>query len=85
MKLDEYLKTRNITQADFAEKVGVEQATISRLMPRDGEPAARKPSFDLMAKIAAATSGAVMPNDFMDDLPGIIAGFPDPDEQRRAG
>lgn len=89
MKLKDYISLHNLTEAEFAERVEVLASTINRLISKHGEPAVRKPSFELMAKIAAATGGKVLPNDFMDDLPELIAGFDDkPDTAaptRRAG
>jgi transcriptional regulator with XRE-family HTH domain len=53
-KLDTYLKTRNIRQADFAELLGIKQATVSRLKCGRG-----KPSRTLAVNIARVTDGAV--------------------------
>lgn len=75
MKLKDYLDEHNLTEGAFGDRVGVTASAINRLIPKEGEPAKRKPGFDLMARIAAATGGAVMPNDFMDDLPELIEGF----------
>lgn len=80
MKLADYLDRNNVTVEALGDAVGVSHTYISKLAR-----GLQKPSFEVASKIAAATNGAVMPNDFMDDLPGIIAGFPDPDEHRRAG
>lgn len=75
MKLGDYLNSKNLSDNEFARQLGVEQSTVTRLVARDGRQAERKPSFKLMARIAAATGGQVMPNDFMSDLPELIEGF----------
>ncbi len=71
MKLGDWLKSKNLSDNEFARQLGCEQSTITRLIGRDGKPPQRKPRFDLMTRIAVATNGAVMPNDYMDDLPEI--------------
>ena len=70
MKLEDWLKANHVTQADFAAAVGVDQATISRLIPAEGKRQRRRPSFDLVEKIMRATDGAVTANDFMTDALG---------------
>ena len=52
--LDTYLKARKIRQEDFAEMVGVRQATVSRL-----QRGRMKPSRALAVIIARVTAGAV--------------------------
>ena len=54
MKLAQYLKQNGISQSDFARKVGVKQATISRLC--GGHPHI---SVDLAVRIHEATDGLV--------------------------
>ncbi|MDP2358675.1 MAG: helix-turn-helix transcriptional regulator [Beijerinckiaceae bacterium] len=68
MKLQDYLRDRNIKPARFAAELGVPASTVSRLL--NGE---RQPGIKLMERIAGATNGAVSPNDFMDSPPP----FPD--------
>lgn len=68
--LTDYIRSSNLTIESLADKVGVSQSYMSRLA--SGQ---KKPSFDVAARIAAATDGAVMPNDFMEDLPELIEGF----------
>lgn len=60
MTLDEYLHTNRIKDTRFAQLVGVSNATVGRW--RKGEVPG---SMETMRKIAEATDGAVMPNDFM--------------------
>lgn len=49
-----YLRDRNITQAGFAELIGVSQASVSKLLR-----GANQPSLDLAFRIERATGGAV--------------------------
>jgi transcriptional regulator with XRE-family HTH domain len=58
MTLDDYLKTQNVTEAQFADRIGVHQSTVNRL--RTGSI----PSREVMAKIADATNGCVRADDF---------------------
>ena len=60
MKLIDYLSMHNITQADFAQRIGTTGATVNRIVrgkvtPRRG----------LMAAISFATEGAVQPIDLL--------------------
>lgn len=54
MTLSAYLKTNRIRQEDFAERIGVSQATVSRLV--NGKQTCDIP---LAVKIDRATAGAV--------------------------
>lgn len=65
MKLQDWLSATGTTQAALAELVGVEQASISRLIPGPGKKQVRKPSLDLAERILEATGGEVTPNDFV--------------------
>lgn len=58
MKLAEYLKLANLTDADFAQRIGVERSTVTRLR---GD---QIPTREVMRAIAEATNGAVTANDF---------------------
>ncbi len=60
MTLSEYLKESGNTAAEFAEIIGVSQEAV-RMWLR-GE---RRPRFEHLEAIAEATSGRVLPNDFM--------------------
>jgi transcriptional regulator with XRE-family HTH domain len=60
MKLADYMALVGIKDGPFAEKVGRDQSTISRI--RRGEVL---PDWDTVARIAKATDGAVTANDFM--------------------
>lgn len=63
MKLSEWLKLNNLTCDKFAEQIGVDQSTVSRLLPRaDGrrpKKQRRKPSIELVDLITRETGGAV--------------------------
>jgi transcriptional regulator with XRE-family HTH domain len=52
------------TQASFAERVGITQGLVSAII--NGK---KKPSLDTMRRIAAATNGEVMANDFQEFVP----------------
>lgn len=66
MTLDEYLTKNDITEAQFAALVGVNQSTIHRLRKR------AVPSRDLMVRIYEATRHCVRADDFY----GIRKGKP---------
>lgn len=59
MKLSAYLAAEGLTDADFAERIGVNRSTVSRLR-RTGQ----RPAFDTLNAIAAATGGKVTADDF---------------------
>jgi transcriptional regulator with XRE-family HTH domain len=61
MKLDRYLELTKQTRADFAQLVGVTEVSLSRYITGN-----RIPRPSLLKKIAQASAGAVMPNDFVD-------------------
>lgn len=71
MTLQDWLQQKRITETAFADMVGVKPSAVNRLMPVDGRAPLRKPGWKLMSVIATVTGGAVMPNDFMEDLPEI--------------
>lgn len=73
MKLSSYLSTHKMTQAEFAERIGLSKAQLSRLVA-----GRRQPSPETMKRIAEATDNAVMPNDFF-DLPPAPAAPPQED------
>ena len=60
MKLDQWLEANAMTEADFAERIGVSQPTISRI--RRG---VCKPSLDTIAKIEDYTKNKVTVDDFL--------------------
>ncbi len=60
MTLKEYLDTNGLTQAEFAQAVGVTQQAISIWLR--GEQLPRRRALE---RIAAATKGHVRPNDFL--------------------
>lgn len=59
MKLREYLKSNDLTEAQFADRVGLSQAAINRYCA-----GRRIPDKDAMPAIIKGTSGDVQPNDF---------------------
>lgn len=60
MTLDQYLNEGHGTPRQLAQAIGLTEVSISRI--RRGE---QSPSLDTMRKIADATGGKVMPNDFV--------------------
>lgn len=68
MKLDRYLELTKQTRADFARQVGVTEVSLSRYITGN-----RIPRSSLLKKIAYASEGLVMPNDFVDIDPKKIA------------
>jgi transcriptional regulator with XRE-family HTH domain len=61
MKLKEYLKTHNLSQATFSRSIGESAQNVSRYVNGD-----RKPEDDVMQKIIDETAGEVTANDFYD-------------------
>jgi transcriptional regulator with XRE-family HTH domain len=61
MKLDQYLTLHDLTEAAFAEEIGVVPSTVWRM--RRGET---RPDWKTLEAIKHATSGAVTPNDFLE-------------------
>lgn len=59
--LDTWLKASGLTHEQFAKMIGVSQAAVS--LYRTGK---RQPRRPILRAIAAATGGAVMPNDFVE-------------------
>lgn len=65
MILKNYLTREKIKPAAFAARIGVSASTVTRFLRRE-----RRPSLDLMRKIADATGGEVAElQDFVDDFP----------------
>lgn len=61
MRLSDYLSDRpEITDADFAERIGVSRQALWRYKSGD-----RRPEWDVLAKISEVTNGEVTPNDFL--------------------
>jgi hypothetical protein len=63
-KLGEWLIANDLTLDQFGAQVGVAAATISRFCI-----GSHRPSVSLMEKIAHATQGAILPNDWFEGLP----------------
>lgn len=60
MKLTDYLASQSISDADFANVIGVSRQAVHRY--KTGE---RAPEWPVLAKIRDATDGAVTPDDFL--------------------
>lgn len=75
MKLGDYLKQKHLATEAFAAQIGVDRTTVGRWLGPDGNGKLIRPRWEVMIQIAAVTGGAVMPNDFMEDLPELIEGF----------
>jgi transcriptional regulator with XRE-family HTH domain len=61
-KLRDFLTSERIPQIQFADRLGVRQATISRLCSGEGVP-----SLELAARIERETGGAVPMNSWVPD------------------
>lgn len=73
MTLAEFLETSKIKPAQFAQTLGVEPSTISRIVNGD-----RGPSLEMALRIEAATGGKVTPRDLSKDA------APEPVSERAA-
>ncbi len=60
MLLTEYLTSVDLSQRDFAQKIGVSQAAVS--FWASGK---KQPSYHHLRKIRAATNGQVQPTDLL--------------------
>ena len=65
MKLDEYIRTNDVTEAEIAARASCSQGTVNKIRNGVGNP-----TFDLLQRISEATGGAFTPNDF---LPSVSA------------
>ena len=65
MNLESYLRERELTLSDFARTLLVTPEAVRRYV--SGE---RLPTREIMARIVAATGGAVTPNDFFESAGG---------------
>ena len=68
MQLNEYLATRKVKPAQFAQAIGVEASTVSRWL--NGH---RRPSLALIDRINRETGGQVTVSDF---LPEVVSSPP---------
>lgn len=68
MKLSDYLKANGLTDAAFAEIIGVDRSSVTRM--RAG---GQIPSAPVMQEIAKKTNGEVTANDFFDINPSEAA------------
>jgi len=60
MKLDDYLSQTGISRGDFAKRVKLSEAALSRYIKER-----RTPEPDVMRRIHVETGGCVAPNDFV--------------------
>lgn len=60
MKLADYLSANSISDGDFAEKIGIDRSSVSRL--RRG---VTRPDWPTIERIVSETAGAVTANDFL--------------------
>lgn len=63
MKLSAYLNVKKISSRDFAEKIDVAQASVSRYLAGQRTPRPKQ-----LKKIMNATNGEVTANDFIDQV-----------------
>ena len=66
MRLGDWMSERHMTAETLAGLMGVDESTVTRLIPKPGKKQIRKPGWELIKKIATVTNGAVTANDFMD-------------------
>lgn len=60
MTLGDYLKSQNISRADFGDMIGVDEVSVGRYVRRE-----RVPRPDVMRRIKAATNGEVTADSFL--------------------
>ena len=61
MTLDRYLKIHKISRRTFANQIGISVSAVNHWINQ-----VRRPEDDMKRIIAETTSGAVMPNDWID-------------------
>lgn len=61
MRLSDYIAELKISDAAFAERIGVSRQALSRYLSGD-----RRPDWAVLNRIVQATDGHVTPNDFLD-------------------
>lgn len=66
MTLDEYLSRGGEKEFEFAKRINRSSSSVSRL--RRG---LTLPDWETMRRVATATAGAVMPNDFIPTKAGV--------------
>ena len=62
MKLIDWLDANKLTNADFAQRIGVSETAVYRYTRGQ-----RRPEWHLLAGIYLETDGQVTPTDFMED------------------
>lgn len=62
MKLSDYIDGANLTRAEFAALIDVDEASLSRYIS-----GSRRPNWDVLHRIRDATGGRVTANDFMNE------------------
>lgn len=63
MKLTDYLTSRGLTPEAFAELIEIDPVSVRRYMQET-----RRPKWDVAARIAQVTGGAVTANDFVPEV-----------------
>lgn len=79
MRLECWLSSRNMSETEFARRLGVEPSTITRLIPGEGKKHVRRPGWALMLSIKEETKGEVTADDWLDayaDAPPTCDGVP---------
>ena len=64
MRLAEWLNDRNMSAAEFADKLGVHRSTVGRWLNDGAVGSGHRPSWEQLAKIKIITNGSVTANDF---------------------
>lgn len=66
MTLGEYIKQSETNNSEFARKLGVSRHSVIKWTQGDF------PNGQMIARIALATGGAVQPNDWFQDVDGVV-------------
>lgn len=62
MQLRDYLTSKDVTPAQFADRIGVSLVTVNRYLA-----GTRRPEWHVLGRIVKATDGLVTANDFLAD------------------
>jgi transcriptional regulator with XRE-family HTH domain len=60
MKLDDYIRQNDVTEAEIARRAGCSQSTVNKVRNGVGNP-----TISLLNRISEATGGAFTPSDFV--------------------
>ena len=63
MHLRKYLADKDLTAAEFAERIGVQPLAVRRYLNGD-----RRPAWDVLKRIKDETGGAVSASDFLNEV-----------------